>query len=74
VFILIAAPGIIGGIGLLQHQPWARIVVLVLGFLNLLAVPFGTILGIYTIWVFMANDTDDVFGSWPGRRSATGSH
>jgi hypothetical protein len=65
--ILIAAPGIIGGLGLLKHQAWARILVLVLGFLNLLALPFGTILGIYTIWVFMANNTDLLFGPWPGR-------
>lgn len=68
--ILIAAPGIIGGVGLLKHQAWARILVLVLGFLNLLAIPLGTVLGIYTIWVFMANDTDRFFGSWPRRESA----
>jgi hypothetical protein len=65
--ILLAAPGMIGGIGLLKHQAWARILVLVLGFLNLLAIPFGTLLGIYTIWVFMANETDELFGSWPRR-------
>ena len=44
-----AVPFLIGGIGLLKGAPWARIVVLVLGCLCLLAIPFGTILGIYTI-------------------------
>jgi len=44
-----AVPFVIGGIGLLKGAPWARIVVLVLGCLCLLAIPFGTILGIYTI-------------------------
>jgi hypothetical protein len=71
--ILIAAPGIIGGVGLLRHQAWARILVLVLGFLHLLALPFGTILGIYTIWVFMANNTDELFGPWPGRDTSVPS-
>lgn len=47
---LISAPGVIGGIGLLQRRSWARILVLILGCLNLLSIPFGTALGIYTLW------------------------
>jgi hypothetical protein len=42
-------PFVIGGVGLLKGAPWSRFVVLVLGCLCLLAVPLGTILGIYTI-------------------------
>ncbi len=45
-----AIPCLIGGVGLLRQAPWARIVVMVLGCVSLLAIPFGTILGIYTIW------------------------
>lgn len=48
--VLISAPGIIGGIGLLKGKSWARILILILGVINLLNIPFGTILGIYTIW------------------------
>jgi hypothetical protein len=33
---LISVPGIIGGIGILKRKSWARILVLILGFLNLL--------------------------------------
>jgi hypothetical protein len=51
--ILLAAPGIIGGIGLLRGRRWARILVLILGCLNLFNIPFGTALGIYTIWVLI---------------------
>jgi phage shock protein PspC (stress-responsive transcriptional regulator) len=51
LMILISAPGIIGGIGLLKNQAWARVLVLVLGIINLINIPFGTALGIYTIWV-----------------------
>jgi hypothetical protein len=61
--IITSLPGIIGGIGLLKHRPWARILVLILGFLNLLFVPFGTILGIYTIWVLLKDDTAKLFQS-----------
>ena len=35
-----------GGIYLLKYRPWARILLLVLGFLNLIEIPFGTALGI----------------------------
>ena len=54
--LLVSAPGIIGGIGLLKRQWWARILVLILGFLNLINFPLGTILGIYTIWVLTQNE------------------
>ena len=51
--LIISAPGLIGGIYLLKRRPWARILVLVLGFLNLIEIPIGTALGIYTIWVLL---------------------
>jgi hypothetical protein len=58
---ILAIPDIIGGIFLLRKQPWSRIFVLVLGFLNLLDIPFGTALGIYTIWVLMKDETIKMF-------------
>ena len=61
-FILaLSLPGILGGIFLLQRHNWARILVLVLGFLILLIVPIGTILGVYTIWVLLKPEADLVF-------------
>jgi hypothetical protein len=62
ILVMIAAPGIIGGIGLLRYQPWARILVLILGCLNLLSIPLGTALGIYTIWVMTQDETARLFG------------
>lgn len=56
-------PGIIGGIGVIRRRQWARIVLLVVGFLNLLLIPFGTILGFYTIWVLMHGDAKRLFES-----------
>lgn len=60
-FVLLSAPGLIGGIYLLKHRPWARILVLVLGFINLIEIPIGTALGIYTIWVLFKNESVDLF-------------
>jgi hypothetical protein len=44
--------------GLFQRQPWARVLGLVLGILSLLRPPFGTALGIYTLWVLPARNTN----------------
>lgn len=49
-------PGIIGGIGVLKRKPWARILVLILGIMNLPVIPFGTALGVYTIWVLTQDE------------------
>ncbi len=56
-----SAIGLIGGIGLLNREPWARTLVLVAGFLELLNVPIGTALGIYTIWVLMSSGSDEEY-------------
>jgi hypothetical protein len=61
LFLLLASPGLIGGIYLLKRRPWARILVLVLGFLNLIHIPIGTALGIYTIWVLLKNESAELF-------------
>ena len=59
--LIVSLPGFIGGIFLLKRRPWARILLLVLGFLNLIQIPFGTALGIYTIWVLLKNETIQLF-------------
>lgn len=48
-----AACGFIAGWGLLQRESWARIVALVLAFISLFNIPFGTALGVYTLWALM---------------------
>jgi hypothetical protein len=61
VILIFSIPGIIGGVGLLKMRPWARILTLVMGFLALLEIPFGTALGIYTIWALMNDQTIRLF-------------
>lgn len=48
-----AAIGLITGWGLLDRQPWARTLALVVGVISLIEPPFGTALGIYTLWVLL---------------------
>lgn len=66
-FLVLSIPQIVAGIGLLRHAAWARILALVLGVLHLFNIPFGTIVGIYTIWVLMDDRAAALFGvSRPG--------
>ena len=51
--LLKAAFGFFAGWGLLQREPWARMLTIVLSFLALFNVPFGTALGIYSLWVLL---------------------
>jgi hypothetical protein len=60
---LLALPGIIGGIGVLKYKRWARYLVLILGVLNLFNVPVGTIIGVYTLWVLLQDETAELFDS-----------
>ena len=64
VLFVLSFPGVIGGIGLLYRKGWARVLVLVLGVLSLLEFPFGTLLGIYTLWVLLQRETDQVFSTY----------
>jgi predicted Ser/Thr protein kinase len=60
-FAVISVPELIGGIGLLKRRGWARILVLIISILNLLNIPIGTAIGIYTIWVLLKDETARLF-------------
>lgn len=54
IFILCRAVlALVAGWGLMEHQPWGRIVAIVAAFLNLLKFPFGTAVGIWTLVVLL---------------------
>ena len=54
--LVVAAGGICVGWGLMQRQSWARIAALILGILAWFHLPFGTALGIYTLWVLLSDN------------------
>jgi len=58
VFIGFAAIGVIVGWGLLERQPWARTLAIVLGVIGLFEPPFGTALGVYTLWVLLPAESE----------------
>ena len=64
-FLVISVPGIIGGIGLFKRKEWARILVVILSAINLLNIPFGTALGVYSIWVLVQKETVQLFRQQP---------
>lgn len=62
IFIFIfAIIGIIGAVGVIKKKEWGRIVMLVVSFFNLIHIPLGTILGVYSIWVLLNDETIRLF-------------
>jgi len=53
VVLFLAIPSLATGIGLFNHETWARPLAIVMGFLSLLSPVLGTALGIYTLWVLL---------------------
>jgi hypothetical protein len=66
LLIAISLPGIIAGIGLLKYRPWARILAIIIGVLHLLSFPFGTALGVYTLYVLLNPEAPSIFGMQQG--------
>lgn len=63
IFLLVlSVPGLVTGFGLLSYKNWARILGIVLSALNLINIPFGTILGVYGLWVLLNKETEQLFG------------
>ena len=60
---ILSVPGLLAGIGLLKRWSWARWLALVLGVLDLPVVPVGTLFGIYTIWVLVQDEAQQLLTS-----------
>ena len=66
VGLLMAAlglPGLVAGYGLLTRKPWARILAIVVGILNLVNFPVGTAIGLYTLWVLTQSAATEYFAA-----------
>jgi hypothetical protein len=61
--VVLSLPSVIVGIGLIQLRPWARIAGIVLSILGMMMIPFGTVLGVYGVWVLFSKDTERLFAS-----------
>lgn len=65
VFIIISVPGILAGMGLYKRKEWARILSLVLSVIEIFSFPFGTAIGIYSIWALIQPETIIEFTNTP---------
>jgi hypothetical protein len=71
IFVLAkAACGFIAGWGLLQREAWARVVALVLAFISLFNIPFGTAVGVYTMWVLLPSESQHEYDALVAARAA----
>jgi len=59
--------GLVGGIGLLSFQSWARYLIIVVAALGCLNIPIGTLKGVYSLWVLLQDETIRLFNKkWTG--------
>ena len=59
--VIMSLPAVIIGYGLYRFRPWARIAGIVLSIVSLIVFPFGTLLGVYGLWVLFSGDTERLF-------------
>lgn len=64
-FSLFAVPHIVAGVGLLRRANWGRVVAAVCGILGIMNMPFGTAIGVYTIYVLFNKDIERAFHAAP---------
>ncbi len=60
--LLLSAPSIIGGWGLIKGKSWSRVLMIVISALHLLSFPLGTALGIYGLWVLLNEQSRQLLG------------
>ena len=49
------------GVPLRRRRPWARLLALMLGSVDLVLLPYGTALGCYTLWVLLNEEGKKLF-------------
>ena len=65
-----AAFGFFAGWGLMKRESWARVAALVLAFISLINIPFGTALGVYTLWVLLPSESQREYDAMVSARAA----
>lgn len=62
ILVLLSIPGIIAAFGLYRRKEWARILTLIISVIGIFNFPFGTAIGIYSIWVLIQPEAVASFG------------
>ena len=58
---LLSLPEVIAGFALLKFKEWGRILALIVAVLNVIWIPFGTALSIYTFVILLNTETTELF-------------
>jgi len=61
LILSVSIVGLVGGIGLMSYKKWARIIVLIVSAVNCLNIPLGTLVGVYSIWALMQDESVKLF-------------
>ena len=70
VAIVWGAAHVAVGVPLRQRKPWARLVALLLGSVDLVLLPYGTALGAYALWVLLTEQGKALFAEQGTRQRA----
>jgi uncharacterized membrane protein len=60
---MISVIGLVAGIGVLSYKGWGRIITIIVSALGCFNIPIGTLVGVYSIWVLMQDDTVKLFNN-----------
>lgn len=63
--LLLSVPLLVGGIAFLYGKEWARMLLLIFAAVQLINIPFGTLVGAYTLWALLKTDSKE-FNDSPG--------
>lgn len=69
IYSLVSLLAIGAGVELLQYRDWGRMLGLVACMLALVRPPFGTLLGIYGLWVLLSQEGEQHYGQEAARRA-----
>ncbi len=61
IAMLWGAAHVVVGVPLRRRKPWARVIALTLGSIDLLLLPYGTALGAYALWVLLNEKGKAIF-------------
>ncbi len=65
IIAIVSIVAIVGAIGVMKRKEWGRIVLIVVSFFNLIHVPLGTVLGVFTLWVLLNDEIVRIFNPQP---------
>ena len=70
IMFVVSIVAIVGAIGVMKKQEWGRITIIVISFFNLLHIPLGTALGVYSLWVLLNDEIVHVFNPLPAAQNS----